>query len=214
MISTQRIGNVLVITMDDGENRFNAASLSGFEAALDEVDRDASITAVVTTGAGKFYSNGFDIELLGGPDSAAYYNRAIALEARLLELPLVTVCAINGHAFGAGAMLALTHDVRVMREDRGYFCLPEVDLGMPFPPFMSALLQTKLSRRTAQEAMTLGLRYGGKQALDAGIVHALGSEVSLLDDAVSLAAERGGKNRDALGVIKADLYGPVLQHRP
>jgi enoyl-CoA hydratase/carnithine racemase len=103
----------------------------------------------------------------------------------------------------------LAHDLRVMRDDRGFFCLPEVDMGLPFTPFMSALVRTKLAPLAAQEAMTTGLRYGGQLALERGIVHAVATEDAVLTTAVSLAQERGGKQRAALGTIKADLYAAV-----
>jgi enoyl-CoA hydratase/carnithine racemase len=61
--------------------------------------------------------------------------------------PLPTVASFNGHAFGAAAMLATAHDYRVMRDDRGYFCFPEVDINIPFTPGIAALIQAKLSPR-------------------------------------------------------------------
>lgn len=54
--------------------------------------------------------------------------------ARILTLPEPTVAAVSGHVFGAGAMLAMAHDWRIMRSDRGYFCFPEVDIRIPFTP--------------------------------------------------------------------------------
>ena len=211
---TSRDGNVLVLTLDRGENRLTPDSLAAWSQALDEVETDPSITALVTTGDGKFYSNGLDVEVLGSPDAGPYLDRVCDLLARLLVAPVVTVAAVNGHAFGAGAMLALAHDASVLRADRGYVCLPEVDLGLPFLPLMSALVRTKLAPRTAQEAMTFGLRYDGARALAAAVVTATAEQQQVLPTALALAHERGGKDRGALATIKADLYAAVLQHRP
>ncbi|MCU1587361.1 MAG: enoyl-CoA hydratase/isomerase [Frankiales bacterium] len=207
---TSREGTVLVLANDDGENRFTPDSLTTWEAALDEVEQDESVSALVTTGAGKFYSNGLDVDALSAADGRAYVDRVCAVMARLLVLPVCTVAAVNGHAFGAGAMTALAHDLRVMREDRGFYCLPEVDMGLPFTPFMSTLVRTKLSPLAAQEAMTTGFRYGGQLAHERGIVHALAAEDAVLPTAVSLAQEHGGKQRVALGTIKADIYAALL----
>ena len=83
----------------------------------------------------------------------------LALLARVLTLPLVTVAACQGHVFAAGAMLALAQDARVLRVDRGWFCLPEVDIAIPFTPGMAALIQSRLSPQIAHTAMTTGRRY-------------------------------------------------------
>ena len=119
------------------------------------------------TGEGKFFSNGLDLDWMGtAPPGGAeeVVARVHALLARVLAFPTVTVAAVNGHAFAAGAMLALACDLRVMRADRGFVCLPEVDIGIPFTPGMTALLRTRMSPATATEAMVFGKRYGGHDA--------------------------------------------------
>ncbi|GAA2407619.1 enoyl-CoA hydratase-related protein [Actinomadura vinacea] len=212
MIDLQRDGDVFVLRFDDGENRFGPGFLDMVEEALDTVEKAGPPGALVTTGTGKFYSNGLDLDWLGANQDRfeEYLGRVHALYARLLALPMPTVAAVNGHAFAAGAMLALAHDFTVMRTDRGYFCLPEVDLGMSFSPGMFALIQARLSPAVAHEAMVTGRRYTAEQARAAGIAAETADEAGVLPAAVGLAAPLAGKNGTAMGRIRTGMYGPVL----
>ena len=213
MITREDRGGVAVITLANGENLVDADFLTAVHAQLDAVESDDACTALVVTGAEKFFSNGFDLGYLGSLDLdglQSFVGDAQRLVARVLTLPLATVAAINGHAFGIAAMLALAHDHRVMRSDRGWWCLPEVDLGLPLQPFMVALLRARLSDATVADAVLTGRRYDGHATVAAGISHAAVEGERLLDRAVEIAAERGNKRRDILGTLKRDLYAPVV----
>jgi enoyl-CoA hydratase/carnithine racemase len=208
----QRDG-VVVMRMTKDENLFDGAFVDALNRELDTVEADTTATGFVLTGNDKFFSNGFDLEYLGsrtGDDLMAFILGAQKLVARMLTFPLPTVAAINGHAFGIAAMLALAHDQRIMRSDRGWWCLPEIDLGLRFQPFMTALLRARLSDLTASEAVLSGRRYSGTEAVTAGIAHAAVGEDALLDGAVAAAAARSGKGRDITAALKRDLYAPVL----
>ena len=200
-----------VLTIGDDENRFTLAWLDEVEAALDRVVEAA--TPLVTTGTGKFFSNGLDLDwAMANPEEfGGYAQRVERLLARFLALPVPTVAAVNGHAFGAGAMLALAHDWRVMRADRGFFCLPEVDIRIPFTPGMAALIQARLTPRAAVDAMTTGARFGGPDAHASGIVDGTSGEESLLADATARVAHLRGKDVATLGAIKATMFAPVVQ---
>jgi enoyl-CoA hydratase/carnithine racemase len=208
-------GTTLLLRSAEGDNRLNSAVLDGWDEALTRVEADESIGALVSIGDGKFYSYGLDVDILAAADAAVgpYLDRVLALLHRVVVLPVATVAALNGHAFGAGAILALAHDARVMRSDRGLFCLPEVDLGFDFPPLMSALIRTKLSPFAAQEAMTTGHRYRSSEAVERQMVDTAVIESELFDTALAIAARRGNKHRGALGAIKADLYASVSDLR-
>lgn len=212
MTTVEQRGPVTIVRMDHGENRFHPDLLAGLEAALDDVETGDDAAAFVLTGAGKFFSNGLDLEYLSAnPDDAeATLARVHRLFGRVLGLSVPTVAAINGHVFAAGAMLALAFDQAVMREDRGYFCLPEADLGLPFTPGMSALITARLNPPVAHEAMVTARRYGGHEALAAGIVTETAPEADVLDRAVERATVLAGKPRHALTAIKRGMYGPVL----
>jgi enoyl-CoA hydratase/carnithine racemase len=136
--------------------------------------------------------------------------RVQELLARVLSLPMPTVAALQGHAFAAGAMLALAHDQQVMRADRGYFCLPEVDIDIPFTTGMTELIKARLPVRTAHVAMTTGRRYGGQDALAAGVIDAVADEGKVLATAVEAARPLAGKPAGTLGVVKSRLYAGAL----
>jgi enoyl-CoA hydratase/carnithine racemase len=198
---------VAILDIGDDENRFSPTWLDEVDAALDRVVAGEP-TALVTTGTGKFFSNGLDLEwLTANPDQwLPYASRVQALLARILTLPVPTLAAVNGHAFGAGAMLAISHDFRIMRADRGFLCFPEVDIRIPFTPGMTALILAKTTPQTAVAAMTTGRRYGGADALAAVLVDAVADEATLLDAAVAAVLPLVGKDAATLGTIKATMY--------
>jgi enoyl-CoA hydratase/carnithine racemase len=207
-----RDGDVFVLNLGDSENRFHPDWLAEVQAHLDAVDAAEGPRALVTTATGKFFSNGLDLEWLSqnSDNFLGYVVDVHHLFERVLALPLPTVAAIQGHAFAGGGMLALAHDFRVMRVDRGYFCLPEVDINIPFSRGMSALIQGRLSKKTAHEAMTTGRRYGGTDALAAGIVDAVAHEDDVLSSAIEVARPLAGKAGPTLGTIKARMYSDAL----
>ncbi|MFF1276085.1 enoyl-CoA hydratase-related protein [Streptomyces marokkonensis] len=212
MPSLDRQENVFVLDLGDGENRFHPDWIGAVGAALAEVEKAEGPRALVTAATGKFYSNGLDLEWLFA-NADAYHDYVVSVHelfARLLSLPVVTVAALQGHTFAAGAMFSLAHDVRVMRADRGYWCLPEADIDIPFTPGMAALIQSRLAPRTAHEAMVTARRYGGADAEAAGIVDRAVPEEAVRSTALELARAQVGKAGDTLGTIKARMYAPAL----
>ena len=214
MISLEKQGNVFVLRLQNNENRFNFDSIDELNGALDTVEAAADPVALVTIGEGKFYSNGLDLDWMskaGPKDAFENIGRVHALLGRMLGFPCITVAAINGHAFAAGAMFALAHDYRVMRNDRGFFCLPEVDIGMTFTPSMESLIKARLSKATAHEAMVTGRRYTSTEALAASIVQASVSEAEVLPASVALADKHKKNDRKPLTGIKRSLYKETLE---
>ncbi|MET9369559.1 enoyl-CoA hydratase-related protein [Streptomyces griseoflavus] len=212
MPSLDRHENVFVLDLGDGENRFHPDWISAVGAALDEVEKAEGPRALVTAATGKFYSNGLDLEWLFA-NADHYHDYVVSVHelfARLLSLPLVTVAALQGHTFAAGAMFSLAHDFRVMRADRGYWCLPEADIDIPFTPGMSALIQSRLTPQTAHESMTTARRYGGADAATAGIVDRAVPEDAVRSTAIEIAQSLVSKAGDTLGTIKARMYAPTL----
>ena len=201
---------MFVLDLGSDENRFTPNWLAAVTEHLDEVEATTGPRALVTTATGKFFSNG--LALAQQPETLGDYVRQVHhLLARVLVFPAPTVAAMQGHVFAAGAMLSLAHDWRVMRRDRGYFCLPEVDIGLPFTPGMDALIRAKLLPAAAVDAMTTGRRYGGDDALAAGIITEAVDEHDVVPRAIEMVRPTAGKDAKTLGAIKRRMWADAAR---
>ena len=216
MIELEREAEVFVLTMDDGENRWNTTFVREFAAALDEVEGSEGAAALVTRSSNeKFFSNGLDLDWLAaegehpGGDRAVFGEEFMALMGRIIALPVPTVAAINGHAFGAGFMAALCHDVRIMREDRGFICANEMQLGMKIPTPELNLFRHKLPANAFFETVQLARGWTGPDALAAGVVQQTAALDALPTVALARATELAplGANRALYGEQKERLFG-------
>lgn len=205
-------GDIAILDLGDDENRFSPEFLDTIDALLDTV-LDKGAHGLVTTAGSKFYTNGLDLDWLGAhrDQGPSYVGRVQSLLARFLTLPVPTAAAVVGHAFGAGAMLAIAHDYRVMRADRGFFCFPEVDIRIPFTAGMAALIQAKLTPQAAVASMTTGRRFGGVEACEYGLVDATAAEGAVTTAALDLLRPLVGKDAGTLGAIKQVMFGSAVQ---
>ena len=213
MIELDKDGDVYVLRMVADENRFNARFVAGLNRALDEVEGSTGPAALVTSGAGKFYSNGLDLEWMGGlglEEVQQHVENVHDMFVRMLTFPMITVAALNGHVFAGGAMFALAHDYRIMRADRGFFCLPEVDIKIPFTKQMDVLIRARLPKAVAHEAMCTARRYGGSEAADRQIVDHAAAEKDVLPRSIEIAQGLAGKDRETIAAIKRQMYADVV----
>ena len=214
MVETEFRDNIALVRMTTEENRLRADFLGAVEDALDEAEQNSAVEVLVTMGIGKIYSNGLDLEWLlgeGASQADEFLARLDNLFARFMTFPTPTLAMLNGHAFAGGAMIALSHDYRVMRSDRGYLCLPEVDLGIPFRPGMISMIKEKLPTAMFTEAVVLGKRYTAVECLDYGVVTAIAPEAELLDITLEAATRLAKSNRKAVRTIKRSMYPETIK---
>jgi enoyl-CoA hydratase/carnithine racemase len=214
IVDLKREGDVFILTMRGGENRFNPSFIGEMNRALDQVERSTGPAALVTVGGEeKFYSNGLDLAWLMGEGRKEWKNfipEVLKFLGRVMGFPVPTVAAMNGHAFAAGAMLSLAHDFRVMRADRGFFCLPEVDIKIPLAPGMRALIQSRFSPAVFRDLILTGARVGGSEALEKGIVDEAVPADQVLPRAVARAAAMANKDRQIYRTLKRGMYAEAL----
>jgi len=211
-ITIEEKNNIAILTWRAGENRFNPDSIKTLNTVLDYVEQ-TEVIALITMGDGKFYSNGLDLTWMIANASKVpeFIKSFLQFLKRLLTFPIPTIAAINGHAYAGGLMMCFAHDYRVMREDRGFICLPEVDINIPLAPGMNALVNTKISdASTFRDAVLTGRKYGGKDAEAAKIVDFAVPENQLLPRSLEIATKTGGKNRTTYSALKQEMYNHAV----
>ena len=208
--------DVFVLTMTEGENRWTTTFTRAFDEALDEIEQSSGPAALVTASDNpKFFSNGLDLDWLRsegdhpGGDRQVFGPEIMALFARIITFPLPTICAVNGHAFGAGFMIALCHDERIMRKDRGFVCANEIELGLTIPEPELALFRHKIPMPAFLQTVQLARRWSGLDALNAGIVQQVADLPAVLPSAIERAQSVAhlGKNRVNFQWMKEHIYG-------
>ncbi|CAG8819109.1 22866_t:CDS:2, partial [Cetraspora pellucida] len=189
-ITLTREGPLFILSMKNGENRFTTTFIQEINAILDEIEftikqENLERAALITIGEGKFYSNGLDLEhALSTPGFFEYY---LTLLVRVLTFRIPTVAAINGHAFAGGFMFAMAHDYRVMRTDRGFMCMNEVEIPSPLHPGMAAIIRTKMTPKIYRDCILQAHRFSGQDALNQGLVDIIAPEKDVLPKAKELA---------------------------
>lgn len=210
--------HVAVVTMNSGENRFNPAFLDAFLGVLDEIESDtAAATLVVLSAHEKIFSNGIDLEwlvpIIQKQDIASakgFFYQLNRVFKRLVTYPLVTIAAITGHAFAGGAIFSCAFDFRFMRSDRGFFCLPEVDLGIPFLPGMNAVLSSAIPRHVLLELQLTGARLTADMCQAHQIVKGAFHLDQLMDETMKFALQVN-KKRATVAELKARLNRSIVQ---
>ena len=206
-------GAVRVLTLNRPEKR-NALNLSLSEAlfdALREADRDASVRAIVLTGAGPAFCSGADLTefaALTSPPNVALVERRANITAKLhgvfpqLVTPVVT--AINGAAMGGGAGLAVAGDIAIMAATAtlGY---PEVKHGIVAAVVMANLVR-QAGRKAAFELVATGEPIEATRALQLGMVNRVVAPQMLMDEAMQSARALAAVAPQAMSATKRLFY--------
>ena len=209
--------NVAVVTLNRDENRFNPDFLTACLDVLDEVENETdAFTLVVKSSHEKIFSNGIDLEWLApiiqkGDIKTAkdFFYQMNALFKRIVTYPMITIAAITGHAFAGGAILCCAFDFRFMRSDRGYFCFPEVDLGIPFLPGMNAMLKKAIPRYKLEEMEYTGKRLTAEECEEHHIITKACHINELMDETLAFAKTLN-KKRAVIKEMKERLNKDII----
>lgn len=154
MCTVEKRGNLYILTLTgNNEHRLNPTLITSIRSSLSQIKSQAlkskTPSALITTAHGNFFSNGYDLSWVNSTPNPTISKQIVdsqlqTLISDLISFPMPTIAAINGHASAAGLILAMAHDYLVMRRERGYLYMSEVDIGMVIQPWFFAILRSKI----------------------------------------------------------------------
>ncbi|KAG5533432.1 hypothetical protein RHGRI_027560 [Rhododendron griersonianum] len=205
MCTLEKRGSIFILTLTGlDEHRLNPPLLDSIQSALHRVrsESSSSSTALITTAHGKFFSNGYDLAWAKAagtnPRLKLMASKLRSLVADLMSLPVPTIAAVTGHASAAGCILALSHDYVLMRKDRGFLYMSEMDIGLPIPAWFVAVIRSKIGSPAARRDVLLrAAKVTAVTAEGMGVVEAVdGGAEETVAAAVRLGEELVGRRWD------------------
>ncbi|KZV32248.1 hypothetical protein F511_29427 [Dorcoceras hygrometricum] len=222
MCTLEKRGNLFVLTITGGgEHRLNPTLIDSIRSEIERVKTEPELSgpaALITTADGKFFSNGYDLSwALSEPETRPKImsKKFRLLVSDLISLPMPTIAAVTGHASAAGFILALSHDYLLMRKDRGFLYMNELDIGYKIPNWFVQILKSKAaSPKVWRDVVLKSPRITAEMGVEWGIVDSAHDGVEeTMAAAVRLAAEL--VERKWNGVVYADnrrtVYADVLE---
>ena len=190
-IRYEKQDNIGIITINRPEalNALNSAVFDELEPLVGEIERDATLGALIITGEGRSFVAGADIGEQCPMDLDAgrkWARRGSSVFRRLEKLEIPTIAAVNGFALGGGCELALACDI-ILASEKAKFGQPEVGLGI-IPGFSGT---QRLPRRVgigkAKELIFSGKMIKADEAKAIGLVNEVCAPEALMDAALEMA---------------------------
>src|SRR5438046_3514526 len=195
-------------------NALDEQLLGDLDAVLAAAADDDRVRAVVLTGAGAFFSAGFDLSSPRRDEATARRLRALYRDShlRLLALAKPTVAMVAGHAIAGGLVLALACDYRLGLEGDYRIGLNEVAIGASYPRVAFEIVRLRLTHAHASELLLGPTLYPADQASRLGVVDELLPPGAFAATALRRAARLGSFPREAYAHTKAALVAEAVAH--
>lgn len=196
-------GGVVEITLNrpDRRNAIDAHMIGELHDVCADLEHNPRL-AILTGGADGVFASGADIAELNRRSRAdALAGINLNLFDRIRKLPMPTIAALDGHAFGGGAELSYACDIRIATP-RTVFGQPEPRLGIIAGAGATHRLVRLIGESVAKQVLLAGANLTAERALDIGLVHSVVEPSELLTAAHELAATISRSSAIALRMTK------------
>jgi len=195
LVTFERRGNIALLTLNrpNARNAISPEVSQTMAGLLDEIEADATMRAVVLTGAGEVFSAGADLKVVAqgrGMDIARGKGGFAGVVSR--DFPKPIIGAVNGPALAGGFEIVLSCDL-VVAADTARFGIPEVQRGLMAAAGGLIRLPKRVPLAIALELAMTGDPIDAERALQLGLVNRVVPAALVVDEAVALA-ERIGEN--------------------
>lgn len=213
MIETNEQDGIVTLKLAHGKaSALDLELVEGLARAIAELSV-SDARAVILTGSGSIFSAGVDLFRLidGGRDYAAQFLPALSrMLLDLFSLPKPVVVAVNGHAIAGGCLFALAADYRLMARDSGRIGIPELLVGVSFPPAVIETVRFVVPPQHLQMLMYTGRTFTPDDALRLGLVDELADPAALSSRALEMAQHFASLPADAFALAKRQLRDKTI----
>ncbi len=203
----------------------NPSSIAALKDAFLEIGDTGTIrTIIFTSEHQKNWCTGLDIGWImkqytadnPGAVKKLFIDGTLSVFKKMITVPIVTIAAINGHVWGNGVMFSCLCDIRYMRSDRGYFCLPEAEMGLvdAFTPSSLELLKHRYDSYITEVMIPTAKKVTASELKEYGIIEqACPDRESVMETALTRARELGQDHVLRQGILndRKSWIAPVLR---
>ena len=211
MIHRDDRDGVAVLRIEHG--KANVLDLELCDAIVAAFEEAGDARAVVLTGTGRIFSAGVDLfRVLEGGKS--YIDAFVPAMCRAFERmfvhPAPVVTAANGHAIAGGCLLVAAADQRLMVEGSARIGIPELQVGVPFPPMALEIMRFATPPQHFQTVVYRAETHEPSAALALGLIDEIVEPAALLDRALARAERLASVPAEAFAITKREIRRPAL----
>ncbi|MFQ5690782.1 MAG: enoyl-CoA hydratase/isomerase family protein [Gemmatimonadota bacterium] len=209
MIQVREHGQVAVVRLEHGK-----ANVIDVEFCREVVRclRELRAPAVIVTGRASIFSAGVDLLRVleeGPPYVRGFLSALDEFCDALFGFSRPLVAAVNGHAIAGGCVMACMADHRIMARGDGRIGVPELLVGVPFPPAPLEVMRFAVPRRHLAQVLYGGRTYGPEAARERGLVEEVVEPDRLIERSLDVAGRLATVSGEAFRLTKAQLRAPA-----
>ena len=188
LLNEERHGAVALLQLDrpDARNALSPEMMDELGGALERVDHDPEVRAIVLAGSDDVFAAGADIRALRDRTfGEALFHPTSVFWKRVASCRTPLIAGVSGFALGGGCELALACDM-IVASETAEFGQPEITLGIIPGGGGTQRLVRVLGKQRAMELVLTGRRFSAQEALEWGIVNRISKGGAWLNEAIDL----------------------------